>query len=139
MKVRVAPFFILKTKAFKIKHCFYRIKMAEKKQRKKSSTKRFGPRYGRLLREKVAEIEAGHRGRHKCPYCSKKSVKRLAVGIWFCRSCKSKFTGRSYSLLKKAVVKEEENEKISKNDKTNQQEKPETPKETKEDVKDGKV
>ncbi|TKJ17078.1 50S ribosomal protein L37ae [Candidatus Woesearchaeota archaeon B3_Woes] len=81
---------------------------AKKQKRKKSSTKRFGPRYGRRLKEKVAEIESGHRGRHICPYCSKKNVRREAAGIWFCKSCKVKFAGRAYSIGKKRTVKEEE-------------------------------
>lgn len=89
------------------------------KKRKKSSTKRFGARYGRRLKEKVAEIEAGHRGRHKCPYCSKKNVKRLAAGIWFCKSCKVKFAGRAYSIGKKKAVKEK-NDKIIKQEDTSQ-------------------
>lgn len=75
--------------------------MAEKKKKRKSeSTKRFGPRYGRRLKEKVAEIEKGHRGRHKCPFCNKKSVKRIAVGIWLCKSCNAKFAGKAYSMGK---------------------------------------
>ena len=77
------------------------------KKRTKASTKRFGPRYGRRLKEKVAEIEKGHRGRHKCPYCGKKSAKRIALGIWSCKSCNAKFTGKAYSISKKIVIKEE--------------------------------
>ena len=80
--------------------------MAEKKGKsKKSSTKRFGPRYGRRLKDKVAEIESGYRKKQKCPYCGKINVKREALGIWLCRSCKSKFTGRAYSIGKKAFPK----------------------------------
>ncbi len=85
--------------------------MAEKRR---ESTKRFGARYGRHLKEKVAEIEAGYRGKHKCPYCGKKNAKRLALGIWFCKSCKTKFTGKAYSISKKIVVREEKEEPIEK-------------------------
>ena len=81
--------------------------MAEKKR---ESTKRFGTRYGRHLREKIAEVESGHRGRKICPYCGKKNAKRLAAGIWSCKSCKIKFTGRAYSLGNRATVKEEVSE-----------------------------
>ena len=59
---------------------------------------RFGARYGRRLRQKVTEIEKKLKQWHKCPYCNKKRVRRLAAGIWFCRSCKSKFTGKAYEV-----------------------------------------
>jgi|TARA_B100002003_G_C14123775_1_gene540528 large subunit ribosomal protein L37Ae len=90
--------------------------MVEKK--KKSSTKRFGPRYGRKLKEKVADIEAGHRGRHKCPYCGKNGIKRLSIGIWFCRLCKVKFASKAYSIDSKMITKDVE-EEPSKKDKEN--------------------
>ncbi len=79
--------------------------MAEKKS---ESTKRFGTRYGRKLKEKVAEAESGHRGRHKCPYCGKNNAKRIAAGIWTCTSCKVKFTGNAYSIGKSTSTKKEE-------------------------------
>ena len=66
--------------------------------KKVGTTGRFGPRYGRKLRGKVAVIEKKLRGKHKCPYCNKLNVKRLASGIWKCRSCNSKFTGGAYSI-----------------------------------------
>lgn len=62
-----------------------------------SSTKRFGARYGRKPKEKFAIIEKLQRSKHKCPYCSKTNVKRLAMGIWQCEKCLSKFTGKAYS------------------------------------------
>ena len=78
--------------------------MAEKR---KESTKRFGARYGRHLKEKAAEIEKGFRCRNKCPYCRKKNVKKMAIGIWFCRACKTKFTGKAYSIGKGPAAKED--------------------------------
>lgn len=93
--------------------------MAETK--KTGAGKRYGSRYGRHLRDKVAEIESGYRGRSKCPYCGKKRVKRLAVGIWKCNSCDNKFTGRAYGLSKKVVVQQqvdevEEKEEVKNNE-----------------------
>jgi large subunit ribosomal protein L37Ae len=76
-----------------------------KKKHKKDSTKRFGTRYGRKLKEKVSEIEKEHRGRHKCPYCNKIGLKRLVAGIWFCNSCNVKFASGAYSIHKKVVIK----------------------------------
>jgi large subunit ribosomal protein L37Ae len=63
-----------------------------------SSSARFGARYGRTLRKKVGEIEKRWKQWHKCPYCRKKKVKRMVIGIWHCKSCNSKFTGRAYGV-----------------------------------------
>ena len=46
--------------------------------------------------KKINEIEVFQRKRHKCPYCSKIAVKRVAFGIFQCKSCGSKFTGKAY-------------------------------------------
>ncbi|MBI2662810.1 50S ribosomal protein L37ae, partial [Candidatus Woesearchaeota archaeon] len=45
-----------------------------------------------------AQIETEQRSKHKCPYCNKQSVKRLAMGIWQCSKCNNKFTAKAYSL-----------------------------------------
>jgi len=78
--------------------------------RKLGSVKRFGPRYGRRLRLKLAKVESVQRGKHTCPYCKAVKVKRMAVGIWYCSRCKSKFTGKAYS-VSAAVSTEEVEEK----------------------------
>ena len=70
------------------------------------SVKRFGARYGRKLKVKYSKIEAEQRKLHKCPYCSKIAVKRVAVGIWKCRKCDVKFTGKAFSISKKIQTKE---------------------------------
>jgi large subunit ribosomal protein L37Ae len=61
------------------------------------SAKRFGPRYGRRNKEKVAVLEMQHRGRHKCPFCNYLKLKRFSVGIWQCEKCKAKFAGKAYT------------------------------------------
>lgn len=58
---------------------------------------RFGVRYGRRIREKVAELEKKSRSLYKCPYCNKIKVKRVFSGVWQCKSCSSKFTGKAYT------------------------------------------
>ncbi|MBW2977361.1 50S ribosomal protein L37ae [Candidatus Woesearchaeota archaeon] len=78
--------------------------------KKFGSVKRFGARYGRRPKEKLAKIESIQKGKHKCPYCHALKVKRLSAGIWNCRKCGAKFTGKAYS-LKKIVLKEEKVEK----------------------------
>jgi len=71
------------------------------------SVKRFGARYGRKLKLKFSKIETEQRKLHKCPYCSKTAAKRVAVGIWKCRKCKAKFTGKAYSVSKKITAKDD--------------------------------
>ena len=80
---------------------------------KYKSVKRFGPRYGRRLKERFGKIESIQRSKQKCPYCSALSVKRIAVGIWNCRKCNTKFTGKAYSVKKKLTTKEEAPEEIT--------------------------
>jgi len=76
--------------------------------KKYGSTKRFGPRYGRKLKERFGKVEAEQRKKHKCPYCSALKAKRISVGIWECKRCNSKFTGKAYSVTKKITFEKEE-------------------------------
>ncbi len=81
-------------------------------QSKKTSTKRFGARYGRRLKDKLAPIEEASRKNYKCPYCSKVTVKRVSVGIWQCSKCNVKFASRAYHVQyakKRKDVLEEKN------------------------------
>jgi large subunit ribosomal protein L37Ae len=67
------------------------------KTKKVASTGRFGVRYGKKIRDEVLLVERRQKQKQKCPFC-KKTVKRLAKGIWQCRKCKKKFTGGAYYL-----------------------------------------
>ena len=67
---------------------------------KLGSAKRFGPRYGAKTKHTFAKIEKEQRKFHKCPYCNAAKVKRLVMGIWNCRKCNAKFTGKAYSISK---------------------------------------
>jgi large subunit ribosomal protein L37Ae len=71
------------------------------------SAKRFGARYGKSLKQKVAKIEAEQRKKHKCPFCSAVAVRRVAAGIWNCKKCDSKFTGKAYTIPKKIIITQE--------------------------------
>jgi large subunit ribosomal protein L37Ae len=64
--------------------------------KKVGSSGRFGARYGRKIRSKIVQIEKIQKKKQKCPYCSRLTVKRLAVGIFTCTKCKEKFTGKAY-------------------------------------------
>ncbi len=71
----------------------------------KKTITRFGTRYGRTIRERLADIEEGYRGKHKCPHCNYVKVTRAAAGIWSCGKCNAKFTSRAFQLAKPAPVK----------------------------------
>jgi large subunit ribosomal protein L37Ae len=72
-----------------------------------ASIKRFGPRYGRKSKTKLAKIEAEQKRKQKCPYCHHDKVRWVSVGVWYCKKCCAKFTGKAYSVRKKIIVKEE--------------------------------
>ena len=79
-------------------------------EKKFGSVKRFGPRYGRRLKHKLADIEKKSKKPGKCPYCKKTAARRIAVGIWQCGKCNSKFTGHAYYLEEKIKYSAEEKE-----------------------------
>ncbi len=71
------------------------------------SAKRYGTRYGRMLKLKVAKLEEQYKKKLKCPYCHYDKVKRIASGIWKCNKCNSEFTASAYSISEKKIVEEE--------------------------------
>ncbi len=85
--------------------------MAKTKVEKLGSAKRFGARYGSKPKHKFAKIEKEQRKKHRCPYCNNVKVKRVAAGIWHCRKCNSKFTGKAYSVAKAITFEEAKEEK----------------------------
>jgi large subunit ribosomal protein L37Ae len=64
----------------------------------KLTTKRFGVRYGRTVKQKLAKIEESSWAKHKCPFCAAQKVKKKTAGIWECGKCGKIFTGRAYEL-----------------------------------------
>lgn len=68
--------------------------MAEKGRT--GSDGRFGARYGRVARRRVAEIEAEMNKDHTCPECGEERVDRQGTGIWECDACGYTFTGGAY-------------------------------------------
>ena len=61
------------------------------------SAGRFGARYGRVSRRRVADIEANMNDDHTCPDCGEDRVDRQGTGIWACQACGYTFTGGAYS------------------------------------------
>ena len=64
--------------------------------KKTGSAGRFGPRYGKTIRQKIANVEKKQRLKQPCPYCKKTAVKRISMGIFVCKRCDSKFTAGAY-------------------------------------------
>ncbi|MDP3728608.1 MAG: 50S ribosomal protein L37ae, partial [bacterium] len=63
------------------------------------SAARFGARYGKRTKTKFLTVEKAQKSPQKCPYCSRTTaVKRLSVGIFQCKKCDSKFTGKAYKV-----------------------------------------
>lgn len=60
------------------------------------TTGRFGSRYGKGVKKRVAEIERFQKQRHACPRCGMLYVKRVSSGIWKCKKCGAKFAGSAY-------------------------------------------
>ena len=70
--------------------------MAESTKSRTGSAGRFGARYGRVARKRVAEIESDMHDDHDCPECGSTSVDRNGTGIWQCGKCDYKFAGGTY-------------------------------------------
>ncbi len=69
---------------------------------------RYGTRYGRRNRQKVALLEVEQRKKHKCPYCAYDKVSRKSTGIWTCDKCKITFTSRAYTVSKPPAIRSTE-------------------------------
>jgi large subunit ribosomal protein L37Ae len=69
-----------------------------KKTKKAGITGKYGPRYGRKTRKKIRVVEAQKRASRECPECEKKTIKRVAQGIFECKKCGAKIAGKAYTL-----------------------------------------
>lgn len=70
--------------------------MAKKSRGRVGSAGRFGARYGRVSRKRVADIEQLMRQDHTCPECDAKAVDRQGTGVWECNSCGHRFAGGAF-------------------------------------------
>ncbi|MBD3252223.1 50S ribosomal protein L37ae [Candidatus Pacearchaeota archaeon] len=67
--------------------------------KKTKAAGRFGARYGRRVRVKIADIETNQRKKQNCIFCTG-IAKRLSKGIWECKKCRKKFASHTYFLKK---------------------------------------
>lgn len=66
------------------------------------SVKRFGVRYGKTVKDRLARIEQEQKKLQLCPYCEQLKAKRKFAGVYECSRCNAKFTGRAFFLIKAA-------------------------------------
>jgi len=59
---------------------------------------KYGTRYGASLRKQVRKMEVTQLAKYTCTFCGKDSVKRHAVGIWKCKSCKKTVAGGAWTM-----------------------------------------
>ncbi len=52
----------------------------------------------------MKKIEISQHSKYVCPFCGKNTVKRKAVGIWDCKSCKKRMAGGAYVLSTAAAA-----------------------------------
>ncbi|KAI0077701.1 60S ribosomal protein L37, partial [Panus rudis PR-1116 ss-1] len=80
-----------------------------KRTRKVGVTGKYGTRYGASLRKQVKKMEITQHARYTCTFCGKAShfydsVKRQAVGIWGCKSCKKVVAGGAWTVSTTAAA-----------------------------------
>jgi len=68
------------------------------KLKKIKASGRLGARYGKKVRSSLDAIEKKQRKKQKCPFCSRKGVKRISKGVWSCKKCGKKFASHVYYL-----------------------------------------
>ena len=53
-------------------------------------------RYGRSIRKKHDKVQKATSGKHVCPKCGKKQLKRVSTAIFICKSCGAVVAGGAY-------------------------------------------
>lgn len=75
---------------------------------------KFGARYGVKVRKNIANIENMKRGRHVCPRCKYRAVRRSDTAIWQCHHCQHRYTSGAYNpnlrrnFIRSVAAREEE-------------------------------
>ena len=68
------------------------------------SVKRFGSRYGKKVRDRLKAVERLAKRKYKCPKCHNIQARRVSTGIFQCKKCSAKFTGKAYTISKPRTV-----------------------------------
>ena len=58
---------------------------------------KYATRYGASLRKAAKKIEEDQHAVYMCQFCGKRTVRRVAVGIWGCKSCCKVFAGGAWT------------------------------------------
>ncbi|OMH85709.1 60S ribosomal protein L37a [Zancudomyces culisetae] len=69
-----------------------------KRTKKVGITGKYGTRYGSSLRKQIRKIEITQHATYTCTFCGKDAVKRTAVGIWKCKSCRKCMAGGAWTV-----------------------------------------
>jgi len=64
--------------------------------KKIDSAGRFGSKYGKGIRDEIVAIEKLSKATYECPSCHKKGLRRESMGIWVCKKCGKKYTGKAF-------------------------------------------
>uniref|UniRef100_H2M7B5 Large ribosomal subunit protein eL43 n=2 Tax=Percomorphaceae TaxID=1489872 RepID=H2M7B5_ORYLA len=75
-----------------------------KRTKKVGIVGKYGTRYGASLRKMVKKIEISQHAKYTCSFCGKTKMKRRAVGIWHCGSCKKTVAGGAWTYTTSAVT-----------------------------------
>ncbi|RMZ85764.1 hypothetical protein DV737_g434, partial [Chaetothyriales sp. CBS 132003] len=75
-----------------------------KRTKKVGVTGKYGTRYGASLRKQVKKMEITQHARYTCTFCGKNTVKRTAVGIWNCKSCRKVVAGGAWTVSTPAAA-----------------------------------
>ncbi|XP_057621836.1 60S ribosomal protein L37a-like [Chionomys nivalis] len=65
---------------------------------------KYGTRYGASLRKMVKKFEISQHAKYTCSFCGKTKIKRRAVGIWRCGSCRKTVAGGAWTYNTTAAV-----------------------------------
>eukprot|EP00041_Stephanoeca_diplocostata_P039581 m.1637100 g.1637100 ORF g.1637100 m.1637100 type:complete len:93 (-) comp25457_c0_seq1:34-312(-) len=75
-----------------------------KRTKKAGVVGKYGTRYGASLRKQVRKMDISQHARYTCSFCGKRSMKRTAVGIWHCKSCRKVVAGGAWQVSTAAAV-----------------------------------
>mmetsp|Transcript_24354 Transcript_24354/g.41907 ORF Transcript_24354/g.41907 Transcript_24354/m.41907 type:complete len:93 (+) Transcript_24354:154-432(+) len=75
-----------------------------KRTKKVGVVGKYGTRYGASLRKQVKKIEVSQHAKYTCGFCGKDTVRRVAVGIWRCKSCMKTLAGGAWTMNTSAAA-----------------------------------